>query len=335
MTEFNDKDELRNMISRYLEGDATPEEIHFLEKYYEYFKDQKDGLEALSEKEQQFLEMRLLHQIEDQITPSGKRSSTMIYLRIAAAVALVVVVCGVFWKSDLVTREAEIAASDISEESFLWMSDTSVMVEKHVYLPDGSYVKMEPGSMIHYRKDFVKDVREVKLSGVAFFDVQHDSLHPFVVEAEGVSTRVLGTSFSISSPDQSDEFSITVTEGKVEVASGSAQSMEVLGKNDQLKLNRRTRERVKMKLKEEKVARFVPSEYIMDDMTLLDAVEIVEKWWNCKIHIDGEKMKNCRFTTSFLPTDELEVVIAVISGVIGADYEIADREVTLTGKTCS
>src|SRR5699024_2375391 len=277
MMDFYNKEELRKMISRYLEGEATAEEVVFLEKYYEYFRDENDGLESLTEEEQDHLKTELLHRIQDQLPLKKQQKSIVTYLQVAAALVLLLVVGGVFWKVQSPSEQEEVFVTG-SEESFSWISDTSVLQEKHVYLPDGSYVKMEPGTRIQYREDFYGDLREVKLSGTAFFDVQRDSLHPFVVEAEGISTRVLGTSFSISSPDESDEFSITVTEGKVEVASGSSPSMEILEKNDQLMLNRRTQKLTKMKLRKEKTAQFVPAEYIMDDMTVFNAIEIVEKW---------------------------------------------------------
>jgi len=333
MSEFLDKEELRKMISRYMEGEATPEEIIFLKKYYSYFENFGDGLEMMTDEEQNRLKTKLFNKIRTKVHSKKKQRSLLIYVQAAAAVALIVMGFFVFRPSGDISEQESIR-TDIVIKNVPWVYDTATSGEKHIYLPDGSYVQMDEGTTIGYRKDFCGNLREVKLSGSAFFDVQRDSVRPFIVWSDSVSTTVLGTSFAISSPERSDDFSITVTEGKVEVASGPAMAPEVLGKNDQLMLNKKTHKRTKTKLHEEKAAQFVPSEYIMDDMTVFGAIEIVEKWWDCTIRIGNPDMKNCRFTTSFVPTDELEVVIAVISGVIGADYEIKGRAVTLMGEGC-
>ena len=46
-------------------------------------------------------------------------------------------------------------------------------------LPDGSTVWLNASSTLTYAKDFGKDMREVNLSGEAFFDVIKDPAHPF------------------------------------------------------------------------------------------------------------------------------------------------------------
>lgn len=333
MSEFLDKEELRKMISRYIEGEATAEEVDFLEKYYSYFENFGDGLEMMTADEQNRLKTKLFNKIHPKVHSKKKQRSLLIYAQAAAAVVLILIGFFVFRPSgDIPDQES--VRTDITVKNVPWVYDTATSGEKHIYLPDGSYVRMDEGTMIGYQRDFCGDMRKVKLSGTAFFDVQRDSVRPFVVWSDGVSATVLGTSFAISSPERSDDFSITVTEGKVEVASGPSLATEVLGKNDQLMLNRKTQKRTKKKLHEKNAAQFIPAEYIMDDMTVFGAIEILEKWWDCTIRIGNADMKNCRFTTSFVPTDELEVVIAVISGVIGADYEIQGRVVTLTGEGC-
>lgn len=62
-------------------------------------------------------------------------------------------------------------------------------------LPDGSRVWLNEESRLAYDADFSGSVREVTLSGEAFFEVEKDSLRPFRVGMGGLEIEVLGTSF--------------------------------------------------------------------------------------------------------------------------------------------
>ena len=69
-------------------------------------------------------------------------------------------------------------------------------------LPDGSSVQLNSGAKIEYPSVFKKNLRRVKLSGEAVFDVEHDESCPFVVETFASDIRVLGTKFN--DPTQKD-----------------------------------------------------------------------------------------------------------------------------------
>jgi transmembrane sensor len=57
-------------------------------------------------------------------------------------------------------------------------------------------------------------VREVELTGEAYFDVHHDAGHPFVVHAGGADIRDIGTTFTVHAiPDQ--PVRVAVTSGSV------------------------------------------------------------------------------------------------------------------------
>lgn len=84
-------------------------------------------------------------------------------------------------------------------------------------LPDGSSVLLAPESKISYTSSFGAENRIVTLHGQALFTVVKDGHPPFVVNASGVSTRVLGTTFDVRAYDKNVR--IAVAEGKVSVAS--------------------------------------------------------------------------------------------------------------------
>lgn len=90
---------------------------------------------------------------------------------------------------------------------------------KKVTLEDGTVVTLMQGAKLTVAKSFPADTRIVDLEGDAVFSVAKDKRHPFVVQAENFTTRVLGTVFKIS--QMGKDKSVELYEGKVAVSYGN------------------------------------------------------------------------------------------------------------------
>jgi len=94
---------------------------------------------------------------------------------------------------------------------------------RRIALDDGSVVTLNGNSAIQVR--YKDDVRQIILRrGEASFEVAHNKQRPFVVSAEGLDVRAVGTEFVVGL--DRDGVEVTVEEGVVAVggaASGSAQ----------------------------------------------------------------------------------------------------------------
>lgn len=83
-----------------------------------------------------------------------------------------------------------------------------------VALPDGSTMMLNTDTAVAL--DFEAGQRHVRLlRGEAFFDVVHDSAHPFTVSGHYGEVRVLGTAFSVKTSDDKDE--VVLERGRVQV----------------------------------------------------------------------------------------------------------------------
>ena len=88
------------------------------------------------------------------------------------------------------TLPAEKTTSEISTKNG---SKTNVL------LPDGTTVWLNAGSKLTYDKTYGNTLREVTLTGEAFFDVVHNAEKPFVIHTSKINIRVLGTKFNVKS----------------------------------------------------------------------------------------------------------------------------------------
>ncbi|WP_179376293.1 FecR family protein [Winogradskyella wichelsiae] len=92
-----------------------------------------------------------------------------------------------------------------------------------VKLADGTIVNVNAGSSLRYPVNFVEGKnRNVFLEGEAFFKVAKDAKHPFVVNANEIDVRVLGTEFNISSYPEDENINTVLVEGSVNVYKANA-----------------------------------------------------------------------------------------------------------------
>ena len=124
-------------------------------------------------------------------------------------------------------RPALLAAAAALAIGFGWWAKSpgsagpAVAAKKHYLrvnerrvLPDGSRAELKDGSTLDVR--YTATERRVRLTGgEAQFSVMKDPARPFVVEANGVAVRAVGTVFDVRLGDAAVE--VLVTEGKVRV----------------------------------------------------------------------------------------------------------------------
>ena len=84
-------------------------------------------------------------------------------------------------------------------------------------LSDGSHITLNADSRLKYPVSFEGNTREVYLSGEAFFDVQKDPDHPFIIHTARMNIRVLGTAFNVRSYPDDPSMETTLLRGSIEV----------------------------------------------------------------------------------------------------------------------
>lgn len=107
-------------------------------------------------------------------------------------------------------------------------------------LPDGSHVWLNSGSSLTYPLAFNDGTRTVNLSGEAFFEVESDSEHPFIVKTKSIDVRATGTAFNVKSYESDSITSVMLERGKVNVSAGGSAEGITLAPGNLLSLNEMT-----------------------------------------------------------------------------------------------
>lgn len=95
-------------------------------------------------------------------------------------------------------------------------------------LADGSEVWLNSGTQLDFPSEFRGRTREIHVDGEIYIDVVPNKKMPFIVHAQDMQIRVLGTSFNISAYRDDIKKTIVLVEGKVKVERGETQLAELL-----------------------------------------------------------------------------------------------------------
>lgn len=102
----------------------------------------------------------------------------------------------------------------------------------NIKLQDGTFVQLNSGAKLEYPTAFVNDIRKIRLSGEAFFNVKHSAEQPFVVETFACDVEVLGTEFNLSADEKYNTFSTVLVNGSVKVTNLKSQQEMIMKPND-------------------------------------------------------------------------------------------------------
>jgi transmembrane sensor len=212
---------------------------------------------------------------------------------------------------------------------------------------DGSTILLQPGSKVSYPAEFSGDSREVYLSGEAFFDIVKNPRKPFLVYANQLVTRVLGTSFTVKALPDDDQIQVIVKTGRVAVYTNSRgegkKEGDTSGLTDEvvLKPNQKlvylARENLFSRGLVEAPQLVVAPEarpaFSFKGTPIQQVFEELEKAYGIEIIFDRETMKDCYLTASF--TDEpLFEKLDLITRTISAGYQQVDGQIVISSDGC-
>lgn len=211
---------------------------------------------------------------------------------------------------------------------------------RHVLLPDGSSVVLRKNSQVRYARVFAGSKREVDLSGEAFFEVTKDPTKPFFVYANGLVTKVLGTSFTIKAHQKAERVVVTVRTGKVAVFAQTDAKAEALRNNRDLTglvlmpNQQATFERTDARLTRTEVTRPVtqPS-FDFKATPVADVFAALEKAYGVTIVFDREIMAHCSLSAT-LGDEPLQKKVQWICTILEATYQVNGQQIIINGKPC-
>jgi transmembrane sensor len=176
-------------------------------------------------------------------------------------------------------------------------------------MPDGSIVTLNKGARLTaVGKDTGGAVR-LRLEGEGFFSVRHDPARAFVVEVNGVTVSVLGTSFELNGRN-ADSIALVVETGAVRVRGRQGDSLVVRAgqRATVTKGGRWRRERSQDKL----YGYYLGRPLVCDSVPLRRLVAVLNEAYDAHVELGRAELGDLPLTTEFRgePLDKILRIVA-------------------------
>ena len=170
-----------------------------------------------------------------------------------------------------------------------------------VTLPDGTIVWLNSESVLRFPENFKGHLRELKFSGEAYFSVAKDASKPFIISTEKTKVQVLGTKFNLRAMATETATTVVVEEGKIRFSGAADQYQSILTANKRgvFETKGTIPSMQTVEVYAPKYMAWKNGELLMDNLTIEEAAEMLERWYNVKIKINKPELSGERYTGSF------------------------------------
>lgn len=281
------------------------------------------------------------------LTNSGQKETRNLKVNVrwlaAASIVIALVVGSMFWKRSGVNSDYQAHVSGL-ESAFTEKVNTTSKTQL-IRLPDGSTAELLPNSKISYAHDFNTTNRRVFLSGEASFEVTKNVRKPFLVYANKVVTKVLGTKFIVRAYETETDVKVNVQSGQVSVYRESADDTKIgktlhngllLLPNQQAVFSRKSEEFSKTLVEEPEILTLPAADkpvFIYDEIPISKVFEDIEKAYGITIRYNKESLEGCQLSAS-LNHESFDEKLEIICKTVKATYQKFDGQIIINGGSC-
>lgn len=324
-----------DLLGKYLAGEATPEEVALVEQWRQesegnqkYF-DQLNTIfvRASAVREWQTFDTDAAW---NKMKANVKRSDTKTVpirpgfggfaplWRIAAGIIIVLGI-GLYFYRSASTDHVDAPVKVIAQTKAL--SDT---------LPDGSPVFLNKETSMVYAFNEKKKIHEVDLKGEAFFTINREHDEQFIIHADGVFIRDIGTSFNVRAYPGDDVIEVLVEEGEVVFYTHDNPGirLKATGKGVYNKVTKS----FTIEQPEANILAYKTKFFVFNGSDLATVAEALNNVYTKKIVIP-EHLKDCRVTVNFR-NEAVEEIAAVIAETLGLTVTASSGNLVFSGEGC-
>lgn len=202
-----------------------------------------------------------------------------------------------------------------------------------IVLSDGTKVHLNAGTSLKYPVKFIKgENRQVFLDGEAYFEVTKDESNPFVVSADEIDIRVLGTQFNVSSYPEDDHINTVLIEGAVSVYNKdeayNPETTTILKPGFKAAWDKRNNQIVIEEADTEMYTAWINGRIIFRHTSFKNIIKKLERHYNVVIVNNNEALSNEQFAASF-DIETIEQVFKSFNANYAIDYTIKNNQIII------
>lgn len=201
------------------------------------------------------------------------------------------------WGDNLYFKETEKGQKIMLGDSLLSQKEDSITADSYntlevplkcdfnFTLSDGTRVWINAASTLKYPAKFAADSRTVYASGEIYLEVAKDAGRPFYVVVDGITVKVLGTSFNIRAYADENDTKVTLLEGKIAAQINDKEYTLTPGK--QLKRDKTFGETSVRTVDPAEIVSWTRGYYIFKKARLQEVVNTLKNWYGVNIMLSS------------------------------------------------
>ncbi|MFA5327476.1 MAG: FecR family protein [Prolixibacteraceae bacterium] len=197
-------------------------------------------------------------------------------------------------------------------------------------LPDGSSGWLAGGSVLTYAANFEKD-RNVSVQGEAFFSVERDEEHPFLVKTDDLSLSVLGTKFNVLNYADEPTSEVVVLSGLVEVAGNTKKFTRQLSANKKFQLEKQGNKIYLSDVDAKSYTAWTEGRLEFNNEDLESVCRKIGRFYDVDVELNKKGLEN-NVLRANVKIGGLEELLKYMSLALPIKYELIDAKESVDGK---
>lgn len=199
--------------------------------------------------------------------------------------------------------------------------------EFNIVLSDSSVIWVNSATELEYPIRFVGNERVVKLRGEAYFKVKADSLHPFIVDVDGLEIRALGTEFNVNTRKK-DKVESVLVKGEVDVRKGNCGAG--LHPNQLAIYDLQVNRIVVADVDVRKYIAWKDGDFVFSDDRLEDVMDKISLWYDCHVFYVDPSLKDVRLSGDMKRYGKIEELLHFLKLSTGANFEVKGKTIFIS-----
>lgn len=328
-----------NLLAKYLAGECTNEELKQIESW---LSENGENRAILSQSRKLFADKRTAdtsgkitfdtsrawNKVQPRLDMTGMRPSDVViqknrflYIAWRVAAVLLITIGSIYY---FYTKQAG---------ELLY--ETSYGQIEEYYLIDSTRVVLRENSSLRTDNKFNINNRQVRLTGIAYFDVAKNPEKPFIVTTKNARVSVLGTQFLVDESNP-DAVSVTVESGKINFASRRAPEKVsvILEKNEKAELRIDDDKILKSTVSSLNNLYWANNKLIYKQQSLDLVLDELGTIFKKTVVYDVASVRNCKLTAVFRD-ENFDSILQHIAQSLDLKYEVRNGQYVIDANGCS
>ncbi|SFD31975.1 FecR protein [Algibacter lectus] len=200
-----------------------------------------------------------------------------------------------------------------------------------IELSDGTSVYLNAGTSIKYPVKFLNGMdRQVFITGEAYFKVAKDSVRPFIVNADQLNVKVLGTEFNVQAYSEDNISEIVLVEGSVALYDDrqNQDSQTVLKPGYKASFNRLNNQIETKTVRTNIYTSWINGELVFRNMTFENILKKLERYYDIDIVNNNSKLSKAVLNASF-GNESIDVILESLKENYNITYSITGNKIII------